>query len=147
MSSAKPLDGKVAIITGGSKGIGRATVLQLAADGAKVVVNYASSAAEADELVAQIGADRALAIKADAGNIEEIGKLVDGTVQKFGKIDIVIACAAVMHLDELDKITEAIYDATFNLNVKGPLFLAQVSIRTADRRKFMLICHRKLFLI
>lgn len=135
MSSAKPLDGKVAIVTGGSKGIGRATVLQLAADGAKVVVNYASSAAEANEVVAQIGADKALAIKADAGNVEEIGKLVDETVQKFGKIDIIVACAAVMHLNELDKITEAIYDATFALNVKGPLFLAQVSIRNATREK------------
>jgi 3-oxoacyl-[acyl-carrier protein] reductase len=127
MSSTKPLDGKVAIITGGSKGIGRATALQLAADGAKVVVNFSSSSAAADEVVALIGADKAFAMKADAGNVEEIGKLVDGTVQKFGKIDIVIACAAIMHLNELDKITEADYDATFSLNVKGPLFLAQVS--------------------
>jgi 3-oxoacyl-[acyl-carrier protein] reductase len=135
MSSTKPLDGKVAIITGGSRGIGRAIVLQLAADGAKVVVNYASSAAAADDLVAQIGADKALAIKADAGNVEEIGKLVDGTVQKFGKIDIIIACAGVMLLNELDKTTETDYDATFALNVKGPLFLAQVSTRTRRPRE------------
>jgi 3-oxoacyl-[acyl-carrier protein] reductase len=127
MSSSKPLDGKVAIVTGGSKGIGKATVLQLVADGAKVVVNYSSSAAAADELVAQIGADKAIAIKADAGNVEEIGKVVDGTMKKFGKIDIIVACAGVMHLQELDKVTEDEYDTTFALNVKGPLFLAQVS--------------------
>jgi 3-oxoacyl-[acyl-carrier protein] reductase len=127
MSSSKPLDGKVAIVTGGSKGIGKATVLQLVADGAKVVVNYSSSAAAADELVAQIGADKAIAIKADAGNVAEIGKVVDGTMKKFGKIDIIVACAGVMHLQELDKVTEDEYDATFALNVKGPLFLAQVS--------------------
>jgi 3-oxoacyl-[acyl-carrier protein] reductase len=127
MSSTKPLEGKVALITGGSRGIGRATALQLARDGAKVVVNYASSAAAAEEIVTLIGADNALAIKADAGNIEEINGLVDATVQKFGKIDILIACAGIMVLNELEKITEAEYDRTFALNVKGPLFLAQVS--------------------
>ena len=127
MTSTLPLDGKVAIITGGSKGIGRATALQLAADGAKVVVNYASSAAAADELVALIGAEKAFAFKADAGNIDEIGALVDATVQKFGKIDIVIACAGVMLLNELEKVTEAEFDQIFSLNVKGPLFLSQVS--------------------
>lgn len=127
MPSSKPLDGKVAIVTGGSRGIGRATALQLAADGAKVVVNHSNSTAAADELVALIGADKAFAIRADAGNIEEIGKLVDGTVQKFGKIDIIVACAAIMPLAELDKVSEAEYDNAFALNVKGPLFLAQVS--------------------
>lgn len=143
MSSTKPLDGKVAIVTGGSKGIGRATALQLAADGAKVVVNYSSSAAAADEVVALIGADKAFAIKADVGNIEEIGKLVDGTVQKFGKIDILIACAATMPLNELDKLSEAEYDATFALNVKGPLFLAKVSKEIPSFRKMQTNLYQK----
>jgi 3-oxoacyl-[acyl-carrier protein] reductase len=123
-----PLAGKVALVTGGSKGIGRATALRLARDGAKVVVNYSSGAEAAEEVVKEIGAENAIAIKADAGNVEEISKLVDATVQKFGKIDIVVACAGIMLLNELDKVTEAEFDKTFNLNVKGPLFLAQVSL-------------------
>jgi 3-oxoacyl-[acyl-carrier protein] reductase len=127
MSSTQSLAGKVAIVTGGSKGIGRATALRLASDGAKVVVNYSSGAEAAEEVVKEIGAENAIAIKADCGNIEEITKLVDATIQKFGKLDIVIACAGIMLLNELDKVTEQEFDKTFNLNVKGPLFLAQVS--------------------
>jgi 3-oxoacyl-[acyl-carrier protein] reductase len=137
MSSTQSLAGKVALITGGSKGIGRATALRLARDGAKVVVNYASGAEAAEEVVKEIGAENAVAIKADAGIVEEITKLVDISVQKFGKIDIVVACAGVMLLNELDKVTEEEFDKTFNLNVKGPFFLAQVSpLRVAQRRRY-----------
>jgi len=125
-TSTLPLAGKVALITGGSKGIGRATSLRLALDGAKIVVNYASSSKDADEVVSLIGSDQAVAIQADVGNIEEIGKLVDATVAKWGKIDILIPCAGIMRLNELEKVTETEYDVTFNLNVKGPLFLTQV---------------------
>ena len=126
-TSALPLAGKVALVTGGSKGIGRATSLRLARDGAKVVVNYASSSKDADEVVNLIGSEHAVAIKADVGNVEEIGKLVDATIAKWGKIDILIPCAGIMRLSELEKVTEAEFDVTFNLNVKGPLFLTQVS--------------------
>lgn len=84
------LTGKVAIITGASKGIGRATAERLAADGASVVINYLSDSKAADELVAQIGADRALAVQADASKIPDLEKLVDAAVAKFGHIDIVM---------------------------------------------------------
>jgi len=127
-SSTKPLQGKVAIVTGGSKGIGKATALKLAQDGAKVVVNYSHDAKDADEVVKAIGAENAIAVQADASKIEEIGELVDATVQKFGKIDIVVASAGVLRLNELDKITEAEFDFSFDLNVKGPLFLAQKAV-------------------
>jgi 3-oxoacyl-[acyl-carrier protein] reductase len=126
-TSTLPLAGKVALVTGGSKGIGRATSLRLARDGAKVVVNYASSSKDADEVVSLIGSEQAIAIKADVGNVEEIGKLIDAAVAKWGKIDILIACAGIMRLNELEKVTEAEFDLTFNLNVKGPMFLTQVS--------------------
>ncbi|ESZ98147.1 Brn1 [Sclerotinia borealis F-4128] len=121
------LAGKVTLVTGGSKGIGRAICLRLARDGAKVIVNYSNSSTAADEVVSLIGKENATAIKADAGNVEDISKLVDATVEKHGKIDIVIACAAILKLNELEDITEAELDQTFNLNVKGPLFLAQKS--------------------
>jgi hypothetical protein len=120
------LAGKVAIVTGGSKGIGRATCIKLAREGAKVVVNYSSGSEAAGEVVSTIGSENATAIKADAGNVEEIEKLVNGTVEKYGKIDIVVACAAIMSLNELEKVTEAEYDRLMSLNVKGPVFLAQV---------------------
>jgi len=124
-TAAKPLDGKVALVTGGSKGIGRATALRLAHDGAKIVVNYSSDVDAADEVIGLIGSENALAVKADAGTVDGVGKLVNTTIQKFGRIDIVIACAGIMLLNELDKVSEAEFDRTFNLNVKGPLFLAQ----------------------
>lgn len=80
----------------------------------------------AEETVKEIGADQAFAIRADAGNVEAIATLVEQAVAKFGKIDIVVAAAGVMYLNELEKVTEAEYDTMMALNVKGPLFLVQV---------------------
>ena len=125
MSSPKPLSGKVALITGASKGIGRATALRLARDGAKVVINYANGAAAAEEVVQLIGADSAIAIKADASNISSIKSLINTTVEKWGRIDILVANAGIMALNELESVSEEEFDKTFNSNVKGPLFLAQ----------------------
>ncbi|KAK9362054.1 hypothetical protein V1504DRAFT_35403 [Lipomyces starkeyi] len=124
MSSAT-LAGKVALITGGSKGIGRATALRLANDGANVVINYSSDASAADEVVNLIGADRSLAVKADAGNIAELERLVNETVTKFGKIDILIPNAGVLLMKDLETTTEHDFEMSMALNVKGPYFLAQ----------------------
>jgi len=128
MSSTKPLAGKVALITGGSKGIGRATAIRLAADGAKVVITYASSSTSADETVSFIGSEQAFAIQSDAGNVEAISALIEATISRLGRLDIVIACAGVMTLNELENVTEKEYDQMMALNVKGPLFLAQVCL-------------------
>lgn len=87
MSSTQSLAGNVAIVTGGSKGIGRAVALRLGRDGAKVVVNYASGVEAAEEVVELIGRENAVAVKADAGSVEDITKLVDTTIQKFGKLE------------------------------------------------------------
>lgn len=84
------LTGKVFLITGASKGIGRATAELVAADGASVVINYLSDSKAANEIVAQIGAERALAVQADASKLADIEKLVAAAVDKFGKIDVVI---------------------------------------------------------
>ena len=127
MSSSKPLNNKVALVTGASRGIGKAIALKLASDGAKVVVNYAGNASAAEEVVKQIGSEQATAIKANAGSVSEITTLIDSTIKHFGKLDILVACAGIMHLNELEKVTEEEFDNIFNLNVKGPLFLAQVS--------------------
>jgi 3-oxoacyl-[acyl-carrier protein] reductase len=123
-----PLAGKVALITGASKGIGAAAVLELAKQGAKVVINYSSDAAPAEELVARLGAENAIAVKADAGSVKEIERLVQTTVDRFGKIDIVVANAGIMPMRDLESTTEEDFDRTVGLNVKGPYFLVQVGL-------------------
>ena len=123
---SRPLGGKVALVTGSSKGIGRATALRLAHDGAKVVINYASSADSAQEIVRTIGEKNAIAIQADASNISQVEGLIAKTVEVFGKIDILVANAGVLPMKDLESTTEEDFDRTFALNVKGPYFLVQV---------------------
>ncbi|KAK0748439.1 hypothetical protein B0T21DRAFT_277237 [Apiosordaria backusii] len=125
------LTNKVLLLTGGTKGIGRATVLRAASLGASVVFSYLSpnSSATASEIITQIGdPSRALAIQADASKLEEIDKLVNAAVEKFGKIDIVVPNAGIMGMADLAHATEESYDAHFNLNVKGALFLVQKAL-------------------
>ncbi|KAI4114322.1 MAG: hypothetical protein LQ345_004874 [Seirophora villosa] len=126
--SSGPLAGKVALITGGSKGIGKATALRLAKDGASVVINYASDASSAEEVVKAIGSDRALAVQGSAADIAEIEKMVKQTVDKFGKIDILIPNAAAATMKDLEHTSEEDFDAAMALNVKGPYFLCQKAV-------------------
>lgn len=93
------------------------------------MINYASSAKEADDLVRQIGSDRALAVRADAGSIPDLEMLVSKTVEKFGKIDILIPNAAVLQMCDLAGTSEEQFDKAMQLNVKGPYFLCQVRRR------------------
>ncbi|KAG4432094.1 hypothetical protein IFR05_012423 [Cadophora sp. M221] len=119
------LTGKVALVTGGSKGIGRSISIHLASLGAKVIVNYSSDASSASETVKEIGSSNAFAIKADVGNVSEITTLVEESVKHFGRLDILVACAGIMPLNELENVTESEFDWVFSVNVKGPLFLSQ----------------------
>ena len=93
------LNGKVALVTGGSKGIGRATSLALTKAGASVVINYSSDSGSADELVKEIGDSHAYAVKADAGSIEGAEKMVRAALDKFGKLDIFIPNAGMAIAD------------------------------------------------
>ncbi|KAK4167161.1 hypothetical protein QBC43DRAFT_312275 [Cladorrhinum sp. PSN259] len=122
------LSGKVFLITGASKGIGRATALRVAADGASVVINYLSDSKAADAVVSTIGPDRALAVQADVSKIPDIEKLVAAAVQKFGKIDVVVPNAGVMGMASLEHVSEEFFDRHFDLNVKGALFLVQKAV-------------------
>jgi 3-oxoacyl-[acyl-carrier protein] reductase len=99
------LNGKVALVTGGSKGIGRATVQALVKAGASVVINYSSDSNAADELVKEIGSKRALAVQANAGSVEGAEKMVKSTIEHFGKLDIVIANAG--ELSRRDHLSQA----------------------------------------
>ncbi|KAL6231244.1 hypothetical protein BDW75DRAFT_220718 [Aspergillus navahoensis] len=119
------LSGKVALITGASKGIGKATAQRLASEGASLVVNYNTDASSAQALVKDIGEDRALAVQADVSKLADIDRLVEAAVAKFGKIDILIPNAGILPMRDLEHTTEEDFDFTYNLMVKGPYFLAQ----------------------
>ncbi|EXJ82744.1 3-oxoacyl-[acyl-carrier protein] reductase [Capronia epimyces CBS 606.96] len=126
--STGPLSGKVAVITGGSKGIGASTAKALVKQGAKVVINYGRDSAAAEELVGTLGAENAYAVQADAGSISGIEKLVAAAVDKYGKIDILIPNAGVLPMRDVENTSEADFDHAFNLNVKGPYFLVQKAL-------------------
>ena len=115
------LSGKVAVVTGASKGIGAAIAEELAKDGASVIVNYASSAQGADAIVAKIkaGGGKAKAVRADVSKPAEAKQLIAAAVSEFGRIDILVNNAAVYDFLPLDQITEAHFDRMFDLNVKG----------------------------
>ncbi|KAF3051261.1 hypothetical protein E8E11_010249 [Didymella keratinophila] len=125
MASPHPLAGKVALITGASKGIGAATALELASLGAKVIINSSSDAAPADELAKKIGSERAIAIKANAADVGEIERLVEETVSWGGKIDILVPNAGLALMKTLEQTKEDEFQRTMDLNVKGPYFVAQ----------------------
>lgn len=125
------LTGKVAIVTGGSRGIGAAIAKRLAADGAKVVVNYHRNADAAAAVVAQIEAasGEALAVSVDMGDLTQISTLFDRTLEQFGHLDILVNNAGVADFRLLDAIDAACYTQTFDVNVRGPLFATQRAAR------------------
>ena len=124
MSSLK---GKVAIVTGASRGIGRGIAEALAQEGATIVVNFRSSPDQAQEVVKGIESKggRALAIQADASQVSDIRRLFQEGLKHFGSIDIVIANAAIFSPKSIEDSTEEEFDAMFTLNAKGVFFTLQ----------------------
>ncbi|MFB5265222.1 SDR family oxidoreductase [Paenibacillus enshidis] len=125
------LKGKVAIITGSSRGIGRVIAEQLSDLGAKVIVNYSSSPDEAAavvEAIIQKGGD-AIAVHADLGKVHEIEEMFAKALARFGRVDILINNAAVMITNPLAEVTEAEYDKQFAVNVKGIFFACQQAMK------------------
>ncbi|WP_255772467.1 SDR family NAD(P)-dependent oxidoreductase [Mycobacteroides abscessus] len=125
-------EGKVAIVTGSSKGLGRAILLHLASLGANVVINYSRDKAAADEVataVVETGA-QAISVQADVSNVEEIDRLFSETLSAFGKIDIVVANAGIekVNIPVVD-VTEEDFDLLFRVNTKGPYFVMQAAAR------------------
>src|SRR5882762_8430341 len=106
------LGGRVAIVTGGARGIGRATVLRLAEAGADVVINYARNE-EAAEEVARLAREfgvRALALRADVSEVDQAAALVNKTVEQFGKVDLLVANAGIWEGAPVDKMSEQLWD-------------------------------------
>jgi len=121
------LSGLVIVVAGASKGIGKEIALRAAADGANVVINYMSDTKAASGIVTRLGHERALAVQADISKSADVDSLVQATVAKFGKIDILIPNAAYVPEQDLRNVTEDDFDRAFAVNVKGPCFLAKVS--------------------
>ncbi|MGG4146407.1 SDR family oxidoreductase [Paenibacillus algorifonticola] len=123
----KSLTGKVALVTGASRGIGQKIAEDLARHGAKVVVNYASSPAKADEVVAGIkrNGGEATAIGADISKVAKIEELFHKTLEAYGQIDILVNNAGIMINKPLASITEEDFDKQFEINVKGTFFAIQ----------------------
>lgn len=120
------LKDKVAIVTGASKGIGAGIARRLAAEGAKVVVNYASSRSGADKVVADIEAagGNAVAVGADVTRKEEVESLVSAAIDNFGRLDIVVNNSGIYQFARIEETTEELYRKQFDINVLGPLLVA-----------------------
>ncbi len=130
------LTGKVALVTGGARGIGRAITERFAKLGASVIVNYASSEKPAQETVAAIEQQggAAIAVQADVSKPADIERLFAAAIERFGRLDVVVANAGVEVVDQkVVDFTEADYDRVFGINTKGAFFTLQgAAKRVAD---------------
>ncbi len=125
------LTGKVAIVTGASKGIGAAIAKALGAEGASVVVNYASSQSGADKVVEAItgGGGKAIAVKGDVSKAADAEGLVDQAIKAFGRLDILVNNSGVYEFAPLEAITEEGFHRIFNINVLGLLLVTQAAAK------------------
>ena len=127
------LKGKVALITGGGTGMGKAITLKLAAEGADVAINYSRRAKQAEEVAEaarKLGV-RAFAMKADVSVAAEATSLVEETVKQFGRLDVLVNNAGwstVVPHRQLDGLTEEILERTWRTNVKGPIYVTRAAI-------------------
>ncbi len=132
------LDGKVAIVTGSSRGIGRAIALKLASLGAKVVVNYNKGAQAAQEVVEQIKAQggEAIAVQADVSKFEEAQRLVEETLKAFGKVDILVNNAGINRDNLLAMMKESDWDEVLDTNLKSAFNCCKAVLRPMLKQRY-----------
>ncbi len=123
----KSLAGQVALITGGSKRIGRSIALRFASEGADIVINYDSSKADADSLVSELKSQdcRALAVQADVSHRADVQKLFTAAENEFGRIDILVNNAGMFFAAKFEELTEEQWDHIMNVNLKSQFLCAQ----------------------
>lgn len=132
---------KVVIITGAGTGVGRAAAIKLAAEGAKVVINYNQSEKEAHKVVNEIKQNGGIAIayKANVANEKEVKELVSQTVQTFGSIDGLVNNASItaqIAMDDLDAVTDDIWDSLFSVNAKGMFYCIKAVVPYMKKQHF-----------
>src|SRR5436190_4113871 len=125
------LTGKIAVVTGASKGIGASIAEHLAAEGASVVVNYATSKSGADAVVKRITdqGGKAIAVQADVSKPEQISRLFAETQKAYGTLDILVNNAGIYEFAPLETVTPEHFQKQFNLNVAGLLFTTQQAVK------------------
>jgi glucose 1-dehydrogenase len=130
------LEGKVAVVTGGNSGIGKAIVLELTRKGAKVAINYLTHPEAAAALVKQIAAasGQAIAVKADVSRVAELQTLVDSAIEAFGRLDVMVNNAGVETRTSLLGTTEPQYDRVLDVNLKSAFFGTQIAARQMIRQ-------------
>jgi len=125
------LKGKVAVVTGASKGIGAAIAKSLAAEGASVVVNYASSKSGADTVVSDItgAGGNAVAVRGNVSKAAEAQGIIDAAIKNFGHLDILVNNSGVYEFSPIESFTEEQYNKIFNVNVLGLLLTTQAAVK------------------
>ena len=125
------MNGKVAMITGGSRGIGAAIAKRLAQDGAAVAITYSASSGKANQLVESIvqAGGRALAIQADSADTDAVKRAVRTTAEKLGRLDILVNNAGVIHLAPIGQFPEDEFERSLNVNVRGVFTATQEAVR------------------
>ncbi|MDB5324134.1 MAG: ycdF 1 [Phycisphaerales bacterium] len=125
------LTGKVAVVTGASKGIGAGIAKSLAAEGASVVVNYASSRAGADAVVADIvkKGGRAVAVGGDVSKTADADGIIDAAIKNYGRLDILVNNSGVYEFAPIEEVTEAQFHRMFNINVLGVLLTTRAAVK------------------
>ena len=121
------LQGKVALVTGASKRVGRAIALALAERGAALAIHYRSSRAGAEEaaarIIGQLG--RAQTFGADLERVDEIARMVESVVEAFGRLDVLVNSASIFYRKPLEELTERDWDLNLDTNLKAPFFLSK----------------------
>ncbi|HMH06854.1 MAG TPA: SDR family NAD(P)-dependent oxidoreductase, partial [Terriglobales bacterium] len=125
------LKDKVAVVTGASKGIGAAIAKALAAEGASVVVNFASSKAGADKVVAAIvtAGGKAVAVGGDVSKASEAQGIIDAAIKNYGRLDILVNNSGVYEFAPIESVTEEAFHKIFNINVLGAILTTQAAVK------------------